>query len=174
MAYDPQKTRNRPAPAADRRAPVDAFLDAMSELSDDTSFDDWMTHVIEASVAIDVGERAEGASLEVVPQPQCVAHLVPGHQFQPLHHQLFLVGLGEGRVASHRQCRGSQRRLAGVAIKQGAGPAGPPGPAGPAGRSLWPSGRRAAPWAGRALHTPLSHSGPRAGRCCSAAAQHKR
>lgn len=29
MAYDPQKTRNRPAPAADRPAPVDAFLDAV-------------------------------------------------------------------------------------------------------------------------------------------------
>lgn len=28
MAYDPQKTRNRPTPAADRPAPVDAFLDA--------------------------------------------------------------------------------------------------------------------------------------------------
>ncbi len=27
MAYDPQKTRNRPAPAADRPAPVDAFLE---------------------------------------------------------------------------------------------------------------------------------------------------
>ena len=33
MAYDPQKTRNRPAPAADRPAPVDAFLDAMSEVT---------------------------------------------------------------------------------------------------------------------------------------------
>lgn len=29
MAYDPQKTRNRPAPAVDRPAPVDAFLDAV-------------------------------------------------------------------------------------------------------------------------------------------------
>ena len=28
-AYDPQRTRNRPAPATDRPAPVDAFLDAM-------------------------------------------------------------------------------------------------------------------------------------------------
>ena len=33
MAYDPQKTRNRPAPAADRPAPVDAVLDAMSEVA---------------------------------------------------------------------------------------------------------------------------------------------
>jgi hypothetical protein len=33
MAYDPQKTRNRPVPAADRPAPVDAFLDAMSEVT---------------------------------------------------------------------------------------------------------------------------------------------
>jgi hypothetical protein len=33
MAYDPQKTRNRPAPAADQPAPVDAFLDAMSEVA---------------------------------------------------------------------------------------------------------------------------------------------
>ncbi len=28
-AYDPQRTRNRPAPATDSPAPVDAFLDAM-------------------------------------------------------------------------------------------------------------------------------------------------
>jgi len=28
-AYDPQRTRNRPAPATDLPAPVDAFLDAM-------------------------------------------------------------------------------------------------------------------------------------------------
>jgi len=28
-AYDPQRARNRPAPATDRPAPVDAFLDAM-------------------------------------------------------------------------------------------------------------------------------------------------
>lgn len=27
MAYDPQKTRNRPAPTTDRPAPVDAFLE---------------------------------------------------------------------------------------------------------------------------------------------------
>jgi len=33
MAYDPQKTRNRPAPAADQPAPVDAFLDAMTEVA---------------------------------------------------------------------------------------------------------------------------------------------
>jgi len=31
MAYDPQKTRNRPTPAADRPAPVDAFLDAVTD-----------------------------------------------------------------------------------------------------------------------------------------------
>lgn len=34
MAYDPQKTRNRPAPAADRPAPVDAFLDAVPAAND--------------------------------------------------------------------------------------------------------------------------------------------
>lgn len=33
MAYDPQKTRNRPTPAPDRPAPVDAFLDAMPEVT---------------------------------------------------------------------------------------------------------------------------------------------
>ena len=33
MAYDPQKTRNRPVPAPDRPGPVDAFLDAMSEVT---------------------------------------------------------------------------------------------------------------------------------------------
>jgi hypothetical protein len=40
MAYDPQKTRNRPAPAVDRPAPVDAFLDAVpaaNELQQDTA-----------------------------------------------------------------------------------------------------------------------------------------
>ena len=39
MAYDPQKTRNRPAPAADRPAPVDAFLDAMSEVAEEIFID---------------------------------------------------------------------------------------------------------------------------------------
>lgn len=34
MAYDPQKTRNRPAPAIDRPAPVDAFLDAVPAAND--------------------------------------------------------------------------------------------------------------------------------------------
>lgn len=32
-AYDPQRTRNRPTPAADRPAPVDAFLDAVTDIT---------------------------------------------------------------------------------------------------------------------------------------------
>ena len=60
MAYDPQKTRNRPAPAADRPAPVDAFLDAMSEVTilpegidiEVTSGGETIVHTAEADISI--------------------------------------------------------------------------------------------------------------------------
>jgi hypothetical protein len=60
MAYDPQKTRNRPAPAADRRAPVDAFLDAMSEVTilpegidiEVTSGGETIVHTADADISI--------------------------------------------------------------------------------------------------------------------------
>ena len=60
MAYDPQKTRNRPAPAADQPAPVDAFLDAMSEVTvlpegidiEVTPAGDTIVHTADAAIAI--------------------------------------------------------------------------------------------------------------------------
>ena len=60
MAYDPQKTRNRPTPAADRPAPVDAFLDAMAEVTvlpegidiDVTPGGDTIVHTADADISI--------------------------------------------------------------------------------------------------------------------------
>ena len=60
MAYDPQKTRNRPTPAPDRPAPVDAFLDAMPEVTllpegidiEVTPGGDTIVHTAEADIAI--------------------------------------------------------------------------------------------------------------------------
>lgn len=60
MAYDPQKTRNRPAPAADRPAPVDAFLDAVPEITvlpdgvdiEVTPGGDTIVHTADADIAI--------------------------------------------------------------------------------------------------------------------------
>ena len=60
MAYDPQKTRNRPAPAADRPAPVDAFLDAVPEIAvlpdgvdiEVTPGGDTIVHTADADIAI--------------------------------------------------------------------------------------------------------------------------
>jgi len=54
MAYDPQKTRNRPAPAADQPAPVDAFLDAMSEVA-----------VLPESIDIEVTSGGKTAAEEI-------------------------------------------------------------------------------------------------------------
>jgi hypothetical protein len=60
MAYDPQKTRNRPTPAPDRPAPVDAFLDAMPEVTllpegvdiEVTSAGDTIVHTADADISI--------------------------------------------------------------------------------------------------------------------------
>lgn len=60
MAYDPQKTRNRPTPAPDGPAPVDAFLDAMPEVTllpegidiEVTPGGDTIVHTAEADIAI--------------------------------------------------------------------------------------------------------------------------
>ena len=54
MAYDPQKTRNRPAPAADQPAPVDAFLDAMSDVA-----------VLPESIDIEVTSGGKTAAEEI-------------------------------------------------------------------------------------------------------------
>ena len=59
-AYDPQRTRNRPTPAADRPAPVDAFLDAVPEITrlpegvdiEVTSGGDTIVHTADADIAI--------------------------------------------------------------------------------------------------------------------------
>jgi len=60
MAYDPQKTRNRPTPAADRPAPVDAFLDAVPEVAvlpdgvdiEVTPGGDTIVHTADADISI--------------------------------------------------------------------------------------------------------------------------
>ena len=60
MAYDPQKTRNRPTPAADRPAPVDAFLDVAPEVAvlpdgvdiEVTSGGDTIVHTADADISI--------------------------------------------------------------------------------------------------------------------------
>lgn len=63
MGYDPQRTRNRPTPAADRPAPVDAFLDAVIETTvlpdgvdvEVTSGGDTIVHTADADIAIAPG-----------------------------------------------------------------------------------------------------------------------
>ena len=72
-AYDPQRTRNRPGPATDRPAPVDAFLDAMppSRLvpegadTDVTSRGDAVVHSAETSA---VNPAAEAIVTDVAPR----------------------------------------------------------------------------------------------------------
>lgn len=69
MAYDPQKTRNRPAPAADRPAPVDAFLDAVpaaNELELDVAVDAAVDAVVDAVL---VDEPSVDAPAESVTRP---------------------------------------------------------------------------------------------------------
>jgi len=62
-AYDPQRTRNRPALNADKPAPVDAFLDAVTEISEVTTLPqgvdievtpggDTIVHTLDADVAV--------------------------------------------------------------------------------------------------------------------------
>ena len=59
-AYDPQRTRNRPTPSADRPAPVDAFLDQVPEVTrlpdgvdiEVTRGGDTIVHTADADIAI--------------------------------------------------------------------------------------------------------------------------
>ena len=59
-AYDPPRTRNRPTPAADRPAPVDVFLDAVTEVTtlpesvdiEVTAGGDTIVHTPDADIAI--------------------------------------------------------------------------------------------------------------------------
>ena len=55
-----------------------------------------------------------------------MAHLVHGHELEPLDDELFLLGVGESALGVGRQCRRGQGRLAGVAVEQGAEAAGVP------------------------------------------------
>lgn len=75
MAYDPQKTRNRPAPAVDRPAPVDAFLDggAVSTGVGVTSSGETVVHTSEADVLVsprgdDVLVATADARVEIRPE----------------------------------------------------------------------------------------------------------
>ena len=59
-AYDPQRTRNRPTPSTDGPAPVDAFLDAATEITvlpegvdiEVTTGGDTIVHTPDADIAI--------------------------------------------------------------------------------------------------------------------------
>lgn len=59
-AYDPQRTRNRPTPDAERPAPVDVFLDAITEITtlpegvdiEVTAGGETIVHTAEADIAI--------------------------------------------------------------------------------------------------------------------------
>lgn len=59
-AYDPQRTRNRPTPPADRPAPVDVFLDAVTEVTtlpegvdiEVTAGGETIVHTADAEIAI--------------------------------------------------------------------------------------------------------------------------
>lgn len=59
-AYDPQRTRNRPTPSTEGPAPVDAFLDAVSEITtlpegvdiEVTRGGDTIVHTSEADISI--------------------------------------------------------------------------------------------------------------------------
>ena len=92
MAYDPQKTRNRPAPAADRPAPVDAFLDAVPAANE-----------LELDVAVDA---AVDAVLVDEPSVDAPAESVTRPPFDPAEWE------GDGVVATRTDGR-SRLLLAG-------------------------------------------------------------
>ena len=72
---------------------------------------------------VDVGQRLQGASLEVVPQAKRVPNLVHRHELESLKNELLLVGIRQAPLGVGRQRRGCHRRLSGVAVEERAGAA---------------------------------------------------
>ena len=67
---------------------------------------------------VDIGERAESASLEVVPQPERVPHFVHRDELESLQDELLLVGIGKSPFGTGGECRRRQRSLTGVAVEE--------------------------------------------------------